>query len=202
MPVTLCLVVLGRQVDRLEFLDVLLGERRRHNRCVIGAIVSPRLTEKPMGPGASRSSRVGIMIGARDHNREYRHEQDPPTTALALHQSLRPSQQVSRGPRSAPDERAETDRPRTPIARELLDRVHPTGSWSKELERVPELSMPDCGSSDSWTGSALLLRRPSSATRCRGEPLQTFSFWTSSSSPNLVSLMGFGRSARAGAALA
>ena len=27
MPLTLCLVVLGRHVDRLEFLDVLLGDR-------------------------------------------------------------------------------------------------------------------------------------------------------------------------------
>src|SRR3954464_6229936 len=27
MPLTLCLVVLGRYVDRLEFLDVLLGDR-------------------------------------------------------------------------------------------------------------------------------------------------------------------------------
>jgi hypothetical protein len=26
-PLTLCLVVLGRHVDRLEFLDVLLGDR-------------------------------------------------------------------------------------------------------------------------------------------------------------------------------
>jgi len=27
MPLTLCLVVLGRYVDRLEFLDILLGDR-------------------------------------------------------------------------------------------------------------------------------------------------------------------------------
>ena len=62
-PLTICLVVLGRHVDQLEFLDVILGEQAVPHAG--SKLLSAAFGSRPRGGGgASRKFHEGSAVGA------------------------------------------------------------------------------------------------------------------------------------------